>query len=80
VVAAVVGSFAYNATISLGAAALARPLAITDAALLRGPLVVMLGALAAVIALGLPRGRLGPAAGVALLLAYPVFVIYVALR
>lgn len=34
VVAAVVGSFAYNATMSLGAAALVRPLAIADAELL----------------------------------------------
>jgi cation:H+ antiporter len=80
VIAAVVGSFAYNATMSLGAAALARPLVIADAILLRGPLVVMLAALAAVIALGVPRGRLSRAGGVALLAAYPLFVAYVALR
>jgi len=80
VIAAVVGSFAYNATMSLGAAALARPLVIADASLLRGPLVVMLAALAAVIALGVPRGRLSRAGGVALLAAYPLFVAYVALR
>jgi cation:H+ antiporter len=80
VIAAVVGSFAYNATMSLGAAALARPLAIADASLLRGPLVVMLAALVAVIALGVPRGRLSRAAGLALLAAYPVFVAYVAFR
>jgi cation:H+ antiporter len=80
VIAAVVGSFAYNATMSLGAAALARPLVIADASLLRGPLVVMLAALAAVIALGVPRGRLSRAGAVALLAAYPLFVAYVALR
>lgn len=80
VIAAVVGSFAYNATMSLGAAALARPLAIADASLLRGPLLVMLAALAAVIALGVPRGRLSRAGAVALLAAYPVFVAYVAFR
>jgi cation:H+ antiporter len=80
VIAAVVGSFAYNSTMSLGAAALARPLAISDASLLRGPLVVMLAALAAVIALGVPRGRLSRAGGVALLALYPLFVAYVALR
>lgn len=80
VIAAVVGSFAYNATMSLGAAALARPLAIADASLLRGPIVVMLAALAAVIALGVPRGRLSRAGGVALLAAYPLFVAYVTLR
>lgn len=80
VIAAVVGSFAYNATMSLGAAALARPLAIADATLLRGPLVVMLAALVAVIALGVPHGRLSRTAGLALLAAYPVFVAYVAFR
>jgi cation:H+ antiporter len=80
VVAAVVGSFAYNATMSLGAAALARPLVITDAGLLRGPLVVMLLALVAVIALGARRGQLSRSAGVALLLGYVAFVVYVAAR
>ena len=80
VIAAVVGSFAYNATMSLGAAVLARPLAIEDASLLHGPLLVMLAALAAVIALGVPRGRLSRAGGVVLLAAYPVFVAYVAFR
>jgi len=80
VVAAVVGSFAYNATMSLGAAALVRPLSIADADLLHGPTVVMLAALAAVIAIAVPRRHLGRAGGVALLAAYPVFVLYVALR
>ena len=80
VVAAVVGSFAYNATMSLGAAALARPLSISDADLLHGPAVVMLAALAAVIAIAVPRRRLGRAGGVALLASYPVFVLYIALR
>ena len=65
---------------SLGAGALARPLVIADASLLRGPLVVMLAALAAVIALGVPRVRLRRASAVALLAAYPVFVAYVAFR
>jgi cation:H+ antiporter len=80
VIAAVVGSFAYNSTMSLGAAALARPLAIADESLLHGPLVVMLAALAAVIALGVTRGRLSRAGGVALLAMYPLFVAYIALR
>ena len=80
VVAAVVGSFAYNATMSLGAAALVRPLSIADADLLHGPAVIMLAALVAVIALAVPRRRLGCIGGVALLAAYPVFVAYVALR
>jgi cation:H+ antiporter len=80
VVAAVVGSFAYNATMSFGAAALVRPLSITDADLLHGPLVVMLAGLVAVIALAAPRARLGRAAATVLLAAYPAFVAYVALR
>jgi cation:H+ antiporter len=80
VVAAVVGSFAYNATMSLGAAALARPLVIADAGLLRAPLVIMLLALTAVIVLGAPSGRLERVGAGALLAAYPIFVVYVALR
>jgi cation:H+ antiporter len=80
VVAAVVGSFAYNATMSLGAAALVRPLSIADADLLHGPAVIMLAALVAVIALAVPRRRFGRIDGVALLAAYPLFVAYVALR
>lgn len=79
VVAAVVGSFAYNATMSLGAAALVRPLAIADAELLHGPLVVMLAALVAVGAVAVPRARLERAA-VVLLAAYPAFVVYVLVR
>lgn len=80
VVAAVVGSFAYNATMSLGAAALARPLVIADAGLLRGPLVIMLLALVAAIALGARRGQLSRSSGVALLIGYVAFVVYVAAR
>ena len=80
VVAAVIGSFAYNATMSFGAAALARPLVISDAGLLHGPLVAMLMALAAVILLGAPSGRLGRGSACALLAAYPVFVAYVVVR
>ena len=80
VVAAVVGSFAYNATMSLGAAALVRPLSIADASLLHGPLIVMLAALVAVVAVAVPRARLGRTAAVVLLAAYPAFVVYVALH
>jgi cation:H+ antiporter len=45
VVAAVVGSFAYNATMTLGASALTRPLRITQSHDLHLPLVVMVAAL-----------------------------------
>ncbi|MBA2386273.1 MAG: sodium:calcium antiporter [Acidimicrobiia bacterium] len=44
VVAAVVGSFAYNATMTLGAAALVRPLRIADAGPIRLPAVAMFAA------------------------------------
>jgi len=80
VVAAVVGSFAYNATMSLGAAALVRPLSSADADLLHGPLVVMLAALVAVVAVALPRAKLERGAAVVLLASYPVFVAYVLVR
>lgn len=74
VVAGVVGSFAYNATMTLGAGALARPLVLADAAVLRLPLVLMLGSLALVILLAARRGRLGRADGVVLLMLYPAFL------
>lgn len=77
VVAGVVGSFAYNATMTLGAGALARPLRIVDAAALRTPWLMMIGALGLVVLLALPKGRLGRPAAVVLLLAYLLFVLVV---
>jgi cation:H+ antiporter len=74
VVAAVVGSYAYNATVTLGAAAVVRPLAVRDAGLLRPSMAAMVLALAAVLVLAARRGALSRRAGVGLLLAYPVFV------
>jgi cation:H+ antiporter len=73
VVAAVVGSFAYNATMTLGAGALARPLAIRDASSLHLPWIAMILALVAVVAASI-GGRIGRWRGVALLLAYPAYV------
>ena len=74
VVAAVVGSFAYNATMTLGASALVRPLRISGAGQLHGPVVVMVLALGAGIGLSWNRGYLSRAAGGALLACYPLFV------
>lgn len=71
VVASVVGSFAYNATMTLGAGALARPLAVADAGQLHLPMLVMLASLALVILLALPSGQLRRRAGALLLAAYP---------
>ena len=74
-VAGVVGSFAYNATMTLGAGALVRPLTIGNAALLHGPLLIMLGALSLAILLALPSGSLRRSSGIALLLAYVGFTV-----
>lgn len=73
-VAAVVGSFAYNVTMTLGAGALARPLTISDASALHLPWLFMLGALALVLALSARTGKLGRAAGLVLLAAYGGFL------
>jgi cation:H+ antiporter len=74
VVAGVVGSFTYNVTMTLGAGALARPLRVEDAALLRGPWLWMLASLAVVVAMGWRRQRIARTGGVVLLALYPVFV------
>jgi cation:H+ antiporter len=75
-VADVVGSVAYNAIATLGAAALVRPLAASGVlapAIAAG--VLPLGLLAAA-----RRGRLGRAAGAVLVLAYAVWVTVVLRR
>ncbi len=79
VVAGVVGSFAYNVTMTLGAGALAYPLIIADAASLHLPWLAMLASLSLVVLLAAPRRALGRAAGVVLLTAYPLFVLAVLL-
>ena len=78
VVAAVVGSYAYNATMTLGAGALARPLELLDASSLHLPWLAMLAALVAVLALSV-GGRVDRHRGLALLALYPVFVVAVLL-
>ena len=77
VVAAVIRSFAYNATMTLGTPALARPLQITGADRLHVPFEFMLGALALAIFLVSIRGRIGRSGGLLLLGCYPVFVVAV---
>lgn len=72
VVAGVIGSFAYNVTMSMGAAAMARPMHLLRAPQLHGPWVAMLVCLGAVLALSLPTGKLTRATGVGLILAYPL--------
>lgn len=80
VVAGVIGSFTYNATMTLGAGALAKPLRVTDADQLHGPWVMMLAALALVIALTLRRHELARTDGLILLACYPIFVAVVILH
>lgn len=79
VVAGVVGSYAYNATMTLGAAAVVGPLEVTDSALLRLPLVLMIVALALVLGLAAPRERLGRRSGMVLLAGYVAFTVAVLL-
>jgi cation:H+ antiporter len=79
VVAGVVGSFAYNVTMTLGAGAVAHPLSILDAQSLHVPWLAMLAALALVVLLAARKGRLDRSDGVILLAVYPVFVLAVLL-
>ena len=73
VVAAVVGSYAYNATMTLGFAAVLTPLRIRDVVPLRAPLLVMLAALVLVLILA-RRGSLRRRDSWWLLAGYAVFV------
>jgi cation:H+ antiporter len=79
-IAGVIGSFAYNVTMTVGAAALVRPLVLHEAAQLHGPLLLMLGALGLVILLAAPKRQLGRAAGFALLTAYVFSAVFILLR
>jgi cation:H+ antiporter len=79
VVAGVVGSFAYNVTMTLGAGALANPLLILDAESLHRPWLAMLAAISLVMVLAARKGRLDRSDGVVLLTAYPAFILMVLL-
>ena len=74
VVAAVVGSYAYNATMTLGAAAVITPLDIADATLLHAPMLAMLAALLLVLVLSARTGHLGRSDALALLAGYALFM------
>lgn len=76
VVAGVVGSFAYNVTMTLGAGALARPLVLSNAAALHIPLLMMIGSLAIVVLLASRRGQLGRLEAGVLLALYPAFIAF----
>jgi len=67
-------------TMTLGAAALARPLALVDTASLHRPLAAMMTSFVVVIILAVVQGRIGRVAGGLLLAAYPLTVWFVFLR
>ncbi len=75
----VVGSYAYNMTMTLGAGALARPLTLADARILHVPLVLMIGSLIMVALLAARHRQLGRPEGAILLAVYPIFVLTVLL-
>ena len=77
VVAGVVGSFAYNVTMTLGAAAMARPLVLQDAHQLHIPLLAMLACLVLVIGLAGPGKVLTRTHAISLFFAYGVFVFFI---
>ena len=74
VVAAVIGSYAYNATMTLGAAAVITPLGISDATLLRVPMLGMIAALVVVLGLSYRTGRLTRPDAAVLLGGYALFL------
>lgn len=80
VVAAVVGSYAYNSTMTLGAAAVLTPLEIADASLLHVPMLAMLAALIAVLVLSSRGRRIARTDAAALLAGYVLFVAISAAR
>ncbi|MGE5209774.1 MAG: sodium:calcium antiporter [Acidobacteriota bacterium] len=75
VVAGVIGSYAYNMTMSLGIGAIVAPIRISDAALLHGPLIAMLALLLVAIVLGSRGGVLSRRDGAVLIGCYPIFVV-----
>jgi len=73
-VAGVVGSVAYNVTMTLGAGALTHPLSIAQARLLDLPLLMVQGALARVAFMAARCSMLGRLEPVVPLLDYPLFI------
>lgn len=79
VVGGVIGSFAYNLTMTLGSAAIVHPLKLQRATQLHFPLLAMIGSLVIVILFAAPAKRLSRIHGLSLIAFYGVFV-YMALR
>ncbi len=79
VIAGVVGSYAYNMTMSLGAGALVAPVSIDDSGLLHAPLIAMLALMAVAIVLAIRHDRLDRRDGVVLFAGYPIFILIASL-
>jgi len=75
VIAGVVGSYAYNMTMSLGMGALVAPISLDDRSLLRAPLIMMLALLAIAIALAVHHDSLNRRDAALLIVGYPIFVV-----
>lgn len=74
-VAGVVGSLTYNLTMTLGVAAVVRPLRLQHTPQLRPAIVAMLGAIVIMSVLGSWRGSFTRRDGIVLLGLYPLFVL-----
>jgi cation:H+ antiporter len=79
VIAGVVGSYAYNMTMSLGVGALVAPISLADAELLHAPAIVMLALMAVALALAVRYDALDRRDALVLAVGYPVFVVVVLL-
>jgi len=77
VIAGVVGSFVYNVTMTLGAAALVHPLVLARSRLLHFSLVAMLVSLVVVIAFASPKNILTRLHATAMLILYGAFLWFV---
>ncbi len=75
VIAGVVGSYAYNMTMSLGVGALVAPISIDDRYILRAPLVVMLALMTLAILLAVRHDALDRRDAALLVAGYPIFVV-----
>ncbi len=75
VVAGVVGSYAYNMTMSLGVGAIVAPVSIHDSGLIHAPLIVMLALMAIGIVLAVRHDQLDRRDAVLLFAGYPIFVV-----
>lgn len=75
VTAGVVGSYAYNMTMSLGVGAIVAPVSIQDSTLIHAPLIVMLALMTVAILLAARHHRLDRRDAIVLVAGYPIFVL-----